>query len=181
MSDKDPKRLDTLNVYLENKPILQRYVEQILNTQEGSEDLLQETYMRVSKAEQTGKINHIRAYMFTTAKNLALQLLRRTPNSKVDSLDADGTEIADAAPNPEDVVNEQRNKDFLMAVLRDLPEKTRKVAEMRLFSEMSFKEISGSMGMSLSSVEKHMAFAVLACKDKAKNARNTTDKVEKAG
>ncbi|MEO7799465.1 MAG: RNA polymerase sigma factor, partial [Opitutaceae bacterium] len=41
------------------------------------DDLVQEAYVRLIRARSTGRISYAKAFLFTTARNVALDLLRR--------------------------------------------------------------------------------------------------------
>lgn len=49
----------------------------IVRDPQAAEDVAQETYVRARKAIETGTIDHIEAFLYQTARNVALNYRRR--------------------------------------------------------------------------------------------------------
>src|SRR4051794_17449342 len=65
-----------------HEPALRAYLHARFPLLRDSDDVVQETYKRVLREKDAGHIRHIRAFMFTAARNLALDFFRqrhRTP------------------------------------------------------------------------------------------------------
>ncbi|MEM8817743.1 MAG: sigma-70 family RNA polymerase sigma factor [Pseudomonadota bacterium] len=125
------------------------------------EDIVQETYIRVSQAEHLDKIRRPESFLYRTARNLALDHVKRAEFRLVDS---DG-EIDERQPQgPADredetyvsAVSDEEFAQFCDAV-RYLPEQCRRAFVLRKVYGFSQREIAELMSISISTVEKHIA------------------------
>ena len=64
------------NVFLTQRISLLRTLERMVDNHSTAEDLLQETYLRVTRALSERPIDHLEPFVFQTARNLALDHLR---------------------------------------------------------------------------------------------------------
>ena len=64
------------DVFISQRISLLRTLERMVNNHSTAEDLLQETYLRVSRALGERAIDHLEPFVFQTARNLALDHLR---------------------------------------------------------------------------------------------------------
>ena len=63
-------------VFLTQRVVLLRTLQRMVNNHSTAEDLLQETYLRVTRALSERPIVHLEPFVFQTARNLALDHLR---------------------------------------------------------------------------------------------------------
>ena len=70
------KSSDTLKVFINLKARLSRFLVSIVPTKE-VEDILQETYIRICKVNDKTDIRNSESFIFRTARNLALDHLKR--------------------------------------------------------------------------------------------------------
>ena len=75
---------DIRDTYLAIKLGLARAVSKIVPPHE-VEDVVQETYVRLCQVGAPEKINHPKSYLYKTARNLALDSLKRADNRITDS------------------------------------------------------------------------------------------------
>lgn len=127
-------------------------------------DLVQESLARVFRAREAGPINSARALLFATARNLALDAVRRqrvvrfeeftdeTPPSVL----ADGTDFVET-------ISRQQELELLTKAIQSLPERTRQVFTLRTAYGLNQKQIAERLGVSLSTVEKQMAQGIRLC------------------
>ena len=64
------------HVFIAQRVSLLRTLERMVNNHSTAEDLLQETYLRVTRALSERAIDHLEPFVFQTARNLALDHLR---------------------------------------------------------------------------------------------------------
>ena len=64
------------DVFITQRVSLLRTLERMVNNHSTAEDLLQETYLRVTRALSERAIDHLEPFVFQTARNLALDHLR---------------------------------------------------------------------------------------------------------
>ena len=64
------------HVFLTQRVILLRTLQRMVHNHSTAEDLLQETYLRVTRALGERPIDHLEPFVYQTARNLALDHLR---------------------------------------------------------------------------------------------------------
>jgi RNA polymerase sigma factor (sigma-70 family) len=89
-------------VFLSQRPVLLRTLQRMVSNRSTAEDLLQETYLRVTRALSSRAIDHLEPFVYQTARNLALDHLRSrrvlartvaddTPQADIDNVVAQAT------------------------------------------------------------------------------------------
>ena len=160
-----------IDVYLQMRADLSRFVAARLGTQGDVEDVLQELYLKASRTPAGGDIRDPRAYLYRLASNLMMDRWRSTRRAaardgawRIAFHGADVNGGVDEAPSAEAAVDARQRLQALVRALDDLPEKTRAVFRLHKFDGLSYAEVAEREGMSRSSVEKHMmqALRVLA-------------------
>ena len=141
------------------------------------EDIVQETYIRIYQAAQKERIFHPRSFMTRTARNLALNHVARadalnhlaeTPARHESDSDAllspEETEFlqAENAVSPDGRL--QAEQEFLLFCrsVRDLSVQCRRAFILRKVYDVSQREIARQLGISESTVEKHIAKGITA-------------------
>ncbi|WP_269321545.1 RNA polymerase sigma factor, partial [Pseudomonas viridiflava] len=64
------------DVFIAQRDVLLRTLQRMVGNRSAAEDLLQETWLRVSRALTEHPIDHLEPFVFQTARNLALDHLR---------------------------------------------------------------------------------------------------------
>lgn len=151
-------------VFTSVAPALGRYVARFLNRREDVEDVVQETFERAYKAEKSHEIRSPKSYLFRTARNLAFNQLSKKSHSITDYMEDLGLSdvLSDDIAADERLESQRRFEIFCEAVV-NLPPQCRKVFVMRKVSGLSHKEISNRLGISASTVEKHLARGLQLC------------------
>lgn len=122
------------------------------------EDIVQETFVQSYAACNRHPIDNPRAFMFRTARNLALNSLKRSDTRLVQSL-TDCPELSlpgEINPVEAQCQSEQKFADFCRAVAL-LPVTCRQVLILQKVYGLSQKEIAEYLQISCSTVEKHIA------------------------
>ena len=137
--------------------VLAWFRRRVRNPQE-AEDLCQDTYARlIERAGALRDPDKVRPYLFTTARNVLINSLRR--RNIVGSVDASGEPInpeALAAPrfeNPEVHAQAAELRDRLVQLLETLPSEQRTAFELGVLQRLLYSEIARSTGWSLAKVK----------------------------
>jgi RNA polymerase sigma-70 factor (ECF subfamily) len=125
-----------------------------------AEDLVQEAFVRLANYERQNVVEKPEAFLMTTAINLSTDSYRARASRGEQVLLEDDV-LVDTAPGIEEVMLSRERIDRLSECLQRLPEKTRNIFLAHRVEGLPYKEIARLHGLSVSSVEKHMAKAML--------------------
>jgi RNA polymerase sigma factor (sigma-70 family) len=129
------------------------------------EDIVQETYVRICQVENKEAIKQPRSFLLKTAKNLAIDHLKRADVRLVDVVE-DMTEFEHFVSADEAVFQQvATDKEFAQycEAIRQLPLQCRKVFVLKKIYGYSQKEIAQKLTISESTVEKHIGLGVKRC------------------
>jgi RNA polymerase sigma factor (sigma-70 family) len=122
------------------------------------DDIIQETYTRLISAESVAHILDARSYAFQTAGSVVIDHLRRMKVVSISSVpDLDYLEVVSDDPSPERQVIDRDELHRLAQTIAGLPAKVREVFTLRRVYGLSQREVAEKMGISESTVEKHMS------------------------
>ena len=128
-----------------------------------AEDIVQEAYAKLLGTQNWREISSPRSYVLAAVRTGAIDRFRR---SKVVTLrDFDGigwSEVADDSPDQHRVASAREELATMMTALDTLPPQCRKVFIERKLHGRPPREIAVKLGISVSTVEKHLAKAIRA-------------------
>lgn len=160
MSEESPSSRDFAGLYRATVTPLRRYLRRMLGNVEDAQDIAHDAYLRVRPEIEARRADKPEALLYTTARRLALNQLKRrriapvSPNNVL-------TEIA-ASPAPgvvQQVVARQELQRLENAIAQ-LPEGCRTVLLLRKIDLLSHQEIGERLGIAVSTVEKQHARAL---------------------
>ena len=148
-------------LYLRYGNEIQSHIAGKLSCKEDVDDLSQEVFLRVHRILASRVINHPRAYLHQIASSVVTDHFRRrlrrsAPPQVMEQLDED-VEIAAGEPTPEEIVIGHDTLRVLEAAIAGLPTKTREAVLLRAMDDLSYNEVARRMGISVKTVEKHLA------------------------
>lgn len=132
------------------------------------DDVVQETYSRVIKlrARDPLRTHAIKPLLFTMARNLALDLLRRREIVSTEPLPVDEVStFADETPGVSEIVSRRQELALLAEAIQSLPERCRQILTLRKIYGLSQKEIASQLGISEHTVEAQVGIGVRRCAD----------------
>jgi RNA polymerase sigma factor (sigma-70 family) len=138
-----------------------------------ADDIIQETYTRLINVQSVDAIRSPRSYMFETAKSVIYSHLRRAqivPMVNFSDFDSAGFQSED--PTPEAFAVDRDELQRLAEAIADLPDRPRRVFEMRRLEEKSQKEIAFELGIPEGKVEKLMGEALFGLRNLFGRQRN---------
>ncbi len=143
---------------------LRSYLRGLFPTLPDVDDLVQESYARLIRANQTSRISYVKAFLFTTARNAALDLFRRRQVVTIDAVgDLSDLPVVVEAPDAAEAVSKQQELDLLADAVRSLPERCRQVLTLRLLYGMPQKEIASQLKISEHTVKAQLAKGMRRC------------------
>jgi RNA polymerase sigma factor (sigma-70 family) len=120
------------------------------------DDVIQESYCRIAALESVAHIENGRAYLFQTARHLALEHIRRARIVRIDSVtDIELLSIVDEGPSPERILAGSRQLERVRRLIEGLPPKCREIFVLRRIHGVPQKEIARELGVSENTVEMH--------------------------
>jgi RNA polymerase sigma-70 factor, ECF subfamily len=113
-----------------------------------AEDITSETFVRVWTSPEPVRLATVRGYLFTIARNLFLQGLRR--RSRHRALDET---LADPRPDPQADAEGRAELEATLAALHKLPEVDRSAVLMRALEGLPYEEIARALGISVAAAK----------------------------
>ena len=138
----------------------------VLN-KDNAEDLFQETFIKVIKTLKRGVYNEegkFLPWIMRIAHNLVIDFFRK--NKRFPSFDKNDKYdifqlIKDENPSIERHLIDKQILNDLKKIIIKLPQDQKEVLDMRLYKEMSFKEISENTGVSINTALGRMRYAII--------------------
>ena len=131
------------------------------------EDIVQETYVRVCQVKHPEDIRQPRSYLFRTARNLALDYLKRSETKYTESMDEQDIDTLIDGRSGDDSTFDQvaSNEEFALfcEAVRHLPVKCRRVFVLKKVYGYTQIEIARELDISIGTVEKHISQGIKRC------------------
>ena len=132
---------------------------------DGAEDLVQTTLMRcVESRDRFGKRSSFRTYLFTVARNIFIDRLRKQLRSP-DALDFGEVSLIDLRTSPSAAAARDQEHAALIAALRALPLEVQMAVELTYWEGLNAVEVAEISGVTPSSVRSRLTRARQALRD----------------
>lgn len=157
---------EILRVLRKNEASLRRYLVRFSSDSHEIDDIIQETFIRAFGVELKRKINEPRAYLFKTAKSVAIDKIRKNKNARTEPLEDSGLVnrlIDENQFSAEEWLDGRRKLAFLAEAVAQLPPQCQRAFILRRIDGLEYKQIANRMNISVSAVEKHVTNGVLKC------------------
>lgn len=129
-----------------------------LVTSNDVDDVIQESYCRLANLKAVEQIESPRAYFFQTARSVVLEQMRRARIVRIDAVtEIDALRIEWDEPSPERIAGGRKELERVMKIVATLPERSRRIFEMRRVLGLSQKEIARQLGVTENVVENEAA------------------------
>jgi RNA polymerase sigma-70 factor (ECF subfamily) len=149
-------------VFREHNESLVRFLMARLRSRQAALEVAQEAYVRLLSLNQPGAISFLRAFLFRTAANLAVDRLRRDQvQERVAELPI-FHEFSDAR-TPERKVASAQELEHLTRLIAKLPTKCGEAFYLSRVEGLSCAAIASQMGLSERMVRVHIVRALLFC------------------
>ena len=144
---------------------LRRNLAATLQSDAEARDVAQEAYLRILQLKQLDTVSHLRAYLFRTASNIAIDRLRkRKVREEAARGQIDALEDLLTTPGPERIVLGGQHLDLLKSALLELPEKCRVAFALHFFAEKTVAETAAELGLSARMVRYYLARGLAHCR-----------------
>lgn len=163
--------LDSLDAWFSREILvyedsLVRYLARSWHHPDDIHDLRQDTYVRVYEAAARERPRAPKSFLFTTARNLMADRLRRSRVVSIEAradLDSLNVHIDEISPEHHAIAHEDLRT--LMRAFEQLPPRCRQVVWMRRIEDLSQREVATRLGIAETVVEKQIAKAMVRFAD----------------
>ena len=132
-----------------------------------AEDIFQETFIKVIKTLKRGVYNEegkFLPWVMRIAHNLVIDYFRK--NNRIPTFDNNEEYdifqlISDGSPTAERSMIDEQVVEDLQKLIVELPDDQKDVLTMRLYKDMSFKEIAETTGVSINTALGRMRYAII--------------------
>lgn len=147
-----------------HRPALRAWLLARFPTLPDVDDIVQESLARLVQAREVSPIRSAKALLFTTARHLALDAVRRQRVVAFEPItdETDPTVLTDAADVVASVAKQQE-LELLTKAIQSLPERVRQILTLRTAYGLTQKQIAEKLAVSESTVEKQMAAGIRQC------------------
>lgn len=138
-----------------------------IQDRDATEDVFQDTFIKVIRTLKRGNYNEqgkFLPWVMRIAHNLVIDYFRK--NNRMPKFKNKGefdifSVLSDGSPNAENKIVENQIADHVRVLLEELPEDQKTVIKMRIYQDMSFKEISENTGVSINTALGRMRYGLI--------------------
>lgn len=161
MSQTEESRWFTEQV-AQHEPALRAYLLRRFPSVPDHDDLIQETYARTVRAKKLGRLTHVKGFLFTAARHLAIDLVRGDRGHER-MTDEQMLPLLDESPSVPEAIDLHHRHQVLIDAVAALPPQRRRVMICRYVDGLSYQEIALRLGLSTQTVKGHLVKGVRAC------------------
>ena len=132
-------------IYTSYADDIYRFAFHLSGSYHNAKDITSETFIRAWAHNSTIRVETLKAYLFTIARNIYLERLRKRKN-----LTSIGEEIINPIPGPDKILDSKLKLEQIHRFLQTLPEVDRTVFILHIYNEIPYAEIARILELSLS-------------------------------
>ena len=157
-ADGDMRAFDS--IYSIFNPKLQRFVFTIVKTENDTEEIVQEVFVKLwENREKIKKYISFENYLFTIAYHTTVSLLRKRAKEVhyIEYVKSVQMEVEEFTPD--ETFNRDEIHETLNLLIEKMPGRQQEVFRMKHFQNCSYKEIADHLNISVNTVENHIVKA----------------------
>jgi RNA polymerase sigma-70 factor (ECF subfamily) len=152
-------RIDVDRLFRDHNAALLRFIAAKVGSEHEAREIAQEAYVHLLQLDQPEAISYLRAFLFRTAANLAIDRLRqRGRRSHVTALT--DVDIVAFDLSPERQIAGQQSLRVLAQAIEELPAKCRQAFLLHRFHDLHVDEIAARMNIGACMVRRYIARAL---------------------
>lgn len=155
-------------VFLQNERGLKRFLSRYFSRAQDVDDIAQETFLRAFAAEADRDVLKPRAFLYRIARNLALNERAKRSHATTASIEdyPDPSVLgSEDQVRAEDLIEDRQKMAIFAEAVSALPPQCRRVFMLRKVHGLSQQAVADRLGISPSTVEKHVAAGLLKCSE----------------
>ena len=162
-------RTQITKAFLEQQGPLKAFISRFIRRPQDIDDIAQETFIRAFRAEKTAEIQYPKAYIYRVARNLAFETLKKKSNQLTSYIeDSCDQNLLQSDENIEDNMVVIERLERVKAAIVEMPPQCQRVFIMHKVYGFKYKEIAQQLGISVSTVEKHIMTGLKKCRQSVK-------------
>lgn len=147
-----------------HESLLRAYLRRKFPTLTDVDDVVQESYLKIVRARLEGRLHSARGFLFTVARNAALDVFRRRrTNPSVEIVEKRQLAVLEDRPGVAETVARAQELEILASAIEALPLRCRQVLKLRKIYGLSHKEIAAQLGISERTVNVQVGHGVRRC------------------
>lgn len=131
-------------------PLL-KYAQRLMNCPDRARDVVQETFLRLCGEPTVARESHVGEWLFTVCRNYALDLKRKERRMNP-AASAELGNTQSPAPRPDDEAEHNETTARVLSLVKALPDNQQAVLMLKFQASLSYREIAGVTGLSVSNV-----------------------------
>jgi len=154
-------------LFREHNRVLVGYLSSRLGSLQEAKEVAQEAYVRVLQLHEPGTPGLLRAYLFKTASNLAVDRLRhrrvRQRSEEQPQLFEELNTSRGELDDPAEQLLAREQADQLLGYLQELPAKCQRVMNLHRFEGVSQRDVAMRLSISERMVRRYVTYAMVYC------------------
>jgi len=146
---------------LPHEPMLRAWLRARFSASLDVDDIIQESYLRILRVAEFKPINAPKAFLFATARNVALNLARAA-NIRGENIGLP-MELLDGEEGIQEALARNQELEILTKAVQALPARCREIFTLCKVYGMSPKQIAQEMALSLPTVYRQLSIGVEKC------------------
>ena len=166
----EPRICDLLSAFQSHYDDLRAFLARKCGSVTLAAEVVQEMYIRLRRLMPMPPVQEPRAYLFQMAAHLAIDHLRVRERYTHRYVELPAADIPSPAPTPEMIVESRPQVEFLRRAILELPDRCREVFMLHKGMGKSYSTIAAELGISVWTVEHHLAKAMAHCRKRLHEA-----------
>lgn len=132
-----------------------------------TDDVVQESYLKLLRTPDSGRITSVKAYLFSIARNTALTLFRRRRQlySDLPVNELPDWRVLDGGPDAAEATNSRLRLALVADAVDTLPPRCREIMVLALVDGLGAIAIAEKLALSENTVRVQLARGILKCRD----------------
>jgi RNA polymerase sigma-70 factor (ECF subfamily) len=150
---------------LPHEPALRSWLKARFPTLSDCDDVVQETYARLFRSRSSERITNAKSYLFSTARNLAVDLFRRHRSGPIVAVaELERSAVPEERTGVVDAVASAQELELLRHAIEALPDRCRAIMTMQKLQGLSNAEIAAQLGLSVNTVNAQLVIGLARCR-----------------
>jgi len=144
--------IDVAALYRRYAPMVMRRCRELLRNEEAAADAMQETFLKVLRAQHGLRADYPSSLLYRIATNVSLNAMRSVSRRR----EVDSVEILETLPGADAMETRMLDTMLVEQVFAGVKDSTRRAAEIHYRDGATLEETAENVGMSVSGVRKRL-------------------------